>query len=527
MKKLLVLLCVIALLGALCVPAMATTSRVPVVAQVPDDWTTPYLYAWGDSEEVAWPGVPMTQIEDWYVAYMNDSNYKIIINNGSNAQTPDLDVDQGLPVCVMAIDPTKADVGPELPIEVPAEDKMPKPAADTITAKVPDDWSTAFLYAWASDGAVTNGAWPGVAMTKGDDGLWVGELAKDRYTSIIVTCSDAGPQTVDLAYGGGDAWVALQGDNGGKLDAAVVYSEPADWDNVVGEKPPVPVFEDWYVAGTMNNWNCADPEYKMTANGDGSFTYSMNLDAGSYQLKVTNGTWDVCYGQDGGPEGNYGFSVNPSGEVTVNYDGNGVVTVEGDVVGPYEESAPITTPDAGATITGDTWYLCGSMNEWALAADAYKMTAAADGSFVAYFNANPGDYELKVNNGTWDVNYGVNGLNGDNYTFNVADATSCVITLGKDGSISHAFMSEDAAKQMIADLQKSDAVTDPTEPAGNGDNQGTTGTDVPNPDKSADKGEGKGGSAVMLISIIATVVVLAGGGVAVFFILKKDKKEEK
>lgn len=505
MKKLLVLLCVIALLGALCVPAMAATSRVPVVVQVPEDWTTPYLYAWGDSEEAAWPGVPMTQIEDWFVAYMNASNYNIIINDGNGAQTPDIAVDQGMPLCVMFLDPSKQpDVGTDMPIDVPAEDKMPKPAADTIIAKVPDDWSTAFLYAWANDGAITNGGWPGVAMTKNSDGLWVGELTQGRYTNIIVTCSDAGPQTVDLMYGGGDAWVALQGDNGGKLDAAVVYSEPADWNNVVGEKPPVPTSDVWYVAGTMNTWNCADPAFQMDANGDGSFSFTMSLEAGDHQLKVTNGTWDVCFGDPNGPEGNYGFNLEAAADVTVNYDGNGGVTVEGPV-GPF---TGITPPPVG----GSTWYVAGTMNDWNCADEAYKMTDNGDGTYSYIFAVTPGDYQLKVTNGTWDTCFGDPDGPEGNYAFNVTDETNCIVTFN-GSAITHEF------KAVI------EPVTEPTEPVTepsvDGGDQGTTGADV------ADKGEGNGNSSTMLIvSIIATVVVLAGGGVAVYFIMKKDKKEE-
>ena len=490
MKKLLALLCVIALLGALCVPAMAAANRVAVAAMVPDDWTTPYLYAWGGSETMGWPGVPMTLVDDWYVAYMNDDNTNVIINNGSDAaKTEDLTIETGLPVCVIAIDLTDVIVDFELPLEVPAEDEMPKPAADTIIAKTPDDWTTAYLYAWSADASRSNAGWPGVAMTKGDDGLWVGELGPG-YANIIITCSEAGPQTVDLPYGGGNAWVALQGDNGGKLDAAVVYSEPADWNNVVSEKAPVPTSDVWYVAGTMNNWNCADSAYEMMANGDGTFTYTMSLLAGDHQLKVTNGTWDVCFGKEDGPEGNYGFNLAADGEVTVNYDGNGVVTVEGDGVGDY-------TGEAAPAPAGGTWYIAGTMNEWNCADEAYKMTDNGDGTYSYTFKVTPGDYALKVTNGTWDVNFGGDGTDG-NYEFNVTDETNCVVKF--DGSaISIEFKGDDAI-----------------------DNSGSDNTgDTTGADENKGDDEDKGGNGGLVIGIIATVVILIGGAAAVFFVMKK------
>ena len=491
MKKLLALLCVIALLGALCVPAMAAAARVPVAVQVPDGWTTPYLYAWGGSETMAWPGVAMTQIDDWFVAYMNDDNANIIINDGNGTQTADLAIDPGLPVCVIAIDMENVDIDYELPIEVPAEDAMPKPAADTIIAKTPDDWTTAYLYAWTADASRSNAGWPGVEMTKGDDGLWVGELGPG-YANIIITCSEAGPQTVDLPYGGGNAWVALQGDNGGKLDAAVVYSEPADWNNVVSEKPPVPTSDVWYVAGTMNAWNCADSAYEMLPNGDGTFSFTMSLTAGDHALKVTNGTWDVCFGKEGGTDGNYEFNLAADCDVTVNYDGNGTVSLAGDGIG---ESTG--TPAEGGNAAGGTWYVAGTMNEWNCADEAYKMTDNGDGTYSYTFAVTPGDYALKVTNGTWDVSYGGDGADG-NYEFNVTDETNCTVKF--DGSAISIEFGGDA----------------PSGDTGSDNTDNTVGTDD---DKGDD--EDKGGNGGLVIGIIATVVILIGGGAAVYFVMKK------
>lgn len=491
MKKLFALVCVIALLGALCVPAMAAPARVAVAAQVPDDWTTPHLYAWGNAEEVAWPGVPMVKIDDWYVAYMNDDNANIIINNGSDAaKTGDLAVTPGLPVCVMAIDPTNAEVDEELPIEVPAESEMPKPAADTVYALVPDSWTTANLYAWNDNGS--NAGWPGVAMTKGDNGLWVGELTPG-YANVIV--NDGAAQTVDLPYNGGNAWVLLtaEGTEGGKFKASVVYEDPGayehpDPDKVVISTGPIPTSDVWYVAGTMNGWNCADSAFEMTPNGDGSFSATISLTAGDHQLKVTNGTWDVCFGKADGPEGNYGFSLAADGDVTVNYDGNGVVTVEGDGVGDFTGEAPAAPAGNG------TWYVAGTMNDWNCADESYKMTDNGDGTFSYTFKVTPGDYALKVTNGTWDVNFGGSGADG-NYEFNVTDETNCVVKF--DGTtVSHEFAGDDALDS--------------------GNTGNTTGTNDNKGDDTA-----KGGNGGLIGGIIATVVILVGGAVAVFFVLKK------
>jgi hypothetical protein len=495
MKKLLALVCVIALLGALCVPAMAAAARVPVAADVPDDWTTAYLYAWGGSETMTWPGVPMTKIDDWFVAYMNDDNANLIINNGSGSQTADLAIDPGLPVCVMADRIDNASVEFELPIEVPTEDKMPKPETDKIYAFVPAGWTTVNLYAWTADASGSNAGWPGVPMTQGDNGLWVGELTPG-YANIIV--NDGGAQTVDLPYNGGNAWVLLtaEGTEGGKFKASVLYEDPGAYEHpdpskVVITTGPIPTSDVWYVAGTMNGWNNCDSAYEMLPNGDGTFSFTLSLTAGDHALKVTNGTWDVCFGKEGGTDGNYEFGMSADGDAIVTYDGNGVVTVTGDNV-----TDPTGTP-GGSTATGDTWYVAGTMNEWNCADEAYKMTKGADGIFRYTFDVIPGDYSLKVTNGTWDVSYGGDGENG-NFDFNAADEGKATVKF--DGSaVSVVFGEEEVINN------------DTT-------NNDTTGD---NTDKDQDKDTDKGGNNGLVISIVATVVILIGGAAAVFFVLKK------
>ena len=497
MKKLLVLVCIIALLSALCVPAMAAAARVPVVAEVPSDWTTAYLYAWGGSETMTWPGVPMTKIDDWFVAYMNDDNANLIINNGTGSQTADLAIDPGLPVCVFAADIGNASVEFELPIEVPAEDKMPKPETDKIYAYVPAGWTTVNLYAWTADASSSNAGWPGVPMTQDDNGLWVGELTPG-YANIIV--NDGGAQTVDLPYNGGNAWVLLcaEGTEGGKFKASVLYEDPGSYehpapDKVVITTGPIPTSDVWYVAGTMNGWNNADSAFEMTPNGDGSFSYTMSLTAGDHQLKVTNGTWDVCFGDANGPEGNYGFNLAADGDVTVNYDGNGVVTVTGDGVGAF------TGADQGgsSSATGGEWYVAGTMNDWNCKDEAYKMTDNGDGTYSFTFDVIPGDYALKVTNGTWDVNFGGEGADG-NYEFNAADEGKATVKF--DGSAIEVVFGEPETTEPTEG-------NDPTEPTGNGEKPG--------------KEEPKESNSGLIISIVVTAVILVGGGVAVFFLMKK------
>ncbi len=224
MKKLLTLLCVIALLGALCVPAMAAENTVPVVAEVPADWSIAYLYAWtGDTGPWAWPGIPMSEVDGWYVAYMPDDMENVIINNGAGTQTPDLAVDPGLPVCVLATDPANASVEPELPIEVPAADELTV-AGTTVHAGVPAEWESCYLYAWNDAGS--NGTWPGVQMEMGEDGFWYADLMPG-YTNVVIAEKDGGAQSTDLVIPEAECWISFTGANEeGKYEAEITETAP-------------------------------------------------------------------------------------------------------------------------------------------------------------------------------------------------------------------------------------------------------------------------------------------------------------
>ena len=125
------------------------------------------------------------------------------------------------------------------------------------------------------------------------------------------------------------------------------------------------------------------------------------------------------------------------------------------------------------------------------------MTKGADGIFRYTFDVIPGDYSLKVTNGTWDVSFGGDGENG-NFDFNAADEGKATVKF--DGSaVSVVFGEEEATNN------------DTT-------NNDTTGD---NTDKDQDKDTDKGGNNGLVISIVATVVILIGGAAAVFFVLKK------
>ena len=173
--------------------------------------------------------------------------------------------------------------------------------------------------------------------------------------------------------------------------------------SVIETQPTEPVAAGYYVAGSMNGWKENNADYLMNAQEDGTYALTLAVTAGSYELKVTDGTWSNSWGTNGQ---NYCFTAETDGEVTVTFDpASGSVNVTGDCLGGGEEP----TEPAGAA-----YYVAGTMNGWTNPDAAYLMNAQEDGTYSLTFAVTAGDHELKVTDGTWDNSW---GKDGQNYVF--------------------------------------------------------------------------------------------------------------
>jgi len=47
-----------------------------------------------------------------------------------------------------------------------------------------------------------------------------------------------------------------------------------------------------YVAGSFNNWNPKDEQYRFSKNSDGEYFFTLKLQPGLYEFKITRGGWD-------------------------------------------------------------------------------------------------------------------------------------------------------------------------------------------------------------------------------------------
>lgn len=160
------------------------------------------------------------------------------------------------------------------------------------------------------------------------------------------------PMTEDLviflkAYGGVNGWFmpglsafdAINADH--NADSAWLvcsYYVPAEEE----ETPSDPVVTpEYFVTGEgdlFGNWAADNANGVMTESADGVYKFTLeNVPAGNYKFKVTNGTWDECYGDpnSGDPDGNYLFTVEATSDVTITFnsaDGTIEVAVSGEEI---------------------------------------------------------------------------------------------------------------------------------------------------------------------------------------------------
>jgi len=61
-----------------------------------------------------------------------------------------------------------------------------------------------------------------------------------------------------------------------------------------------PAAADIYVAGSFNGWNPQDNDYKFERDSSGNYFLPLKLDNGSYEFKITRGSWDKSEAKKGG-----------------------------------------------------------------------------------------------------------------------------------------------------------------------------------------------------------------------------------
>lgn len=197
--------------------------------------------------------------------------------------------------------------------------------------------------------------------------------------------------------------------------------------------PPVVQEPSYYVAGCKelcgSDWKENDPQNKMTKGSDGIYTKEYkNVPAGSYALKVTDGTWTNSWGGDG-ENGNYAFTTTKAGDITVEFRAD---TKQVSVKTPSDPK-PVPQP------SGEKYYVsgnCAALGDWAAAPAHCLMDNKGDGEHrIIFKNLPAGNYEFKVTNGTWEKSWGENGDN-KKLTLDKASSVTVIFRINNDqGSI--------------------------------------------------------------------------------------------
>jgi len=197
-----------------------------------------------------------------------------------------------------------------------ASDEKPFTAIETpepITVRLkasslPSDWGDVSIYYWNAEPC----NWPGEKLTE-EDG-WYSKTFKATTTSIniIWNNNDNGKQTGNIENVTSSTCYEISGGSGTNYTVKTV-----DCKDTV---PPTPAVKKYYITGDSalvgdKAWNEKAIEMK-----DSSHTF-MGMAAGSYKMKITDGTWGNSWG--------YAALTKASSEgITGDKDGNICFTVE-------------------------------------------------------------------------------------------------------------------------------------------------------------------------------------------------------
>lgn len=108
------------------------------------------------------------------------------------------------------------------------EEPDPESTTLTVHAKVPEDWTAAYVQMWLNDG-VSSVHW---TMTLGDDG-WYTHVFSDGADYIIIKNGDGG-QTQDMALTGAtEIWIVVEANEDGSFTGTLTETNPNTGDDLI------------------------------------------------------------------------------------------------------------------------------------------------------------------------------------------------------------------------------------------------------------------------------------------------------
>lgn len=235
MKKItatLLALLMIACLGTAAAADSGDAEMVPVLADVPDGWENPCVWAWADDGTnafAAWPGEAMEPLGDsgWYYIYVPAFVQNVIISaNEASVQTAGDTVEAGREVWISVAD----DLTTTVSYDAQADVEIPEYVETfAVHAYVPLEWESVSV---SADGAEKQ-------MTGGEDGWFTASLPVTA-SSIVLSGNGGEASTEAISIDPQEVWVTVYNDltyevsyedpDAPDAEPITVYAQvPADW----------------------------------------------------------------------------------------------------------------------------------------------------------------------------------------------------------------------------------------------------------------------------------------------------------
>lgn len=339
MKKMIaVLLTLMMCIACVSVTALAADAdeMIPIVAEVPENWEVPCLWAWADDGTnafAAWPGEEMEALGGgWYYAYVPGFVQNVIVsaNQGTDAaaQTEGIVVEAGKAAWITVSDDGAAAVAYEAQTETEIPEYVEK---FVVHAYVPLEWKTVNMWAWsAPDGTNAFSAWPGAEMKEGENGWFTGK-APAWVNSLIINGNEGSVQTEDISIEGKELWITVYED----LTYELSYEDPDKAVENITVFAQVPA--DWSDPCCWA-WSAPDGTNAFAAwPGD-----ALSKDGDWYTIEVPGWINSVIINGNEGTVQTTDLSVEPGKDVWI------VVTDPENAAVTYEEPAEAASPAADA-----------------------------------------------------------------------------------------------------------------------------------------------------------------------------------
>ena len=398
-------------------PTEPTYNTTRLYCQTPDDWDRCWVYWWGSSTVVDWPGMEM--IRDitglWFYDVPSDATNVIFNNYDYGYQSADL--------------------------YIPTNDNRMYLYDDQMWVSVTAEPESQGPFYVAGCAALCGSEWdendPANRMTRRDSATW-----EKIYYGVA-------PGDYQLKVTDG-TWTNFWGGNGTEFgnyefsvvstcDVTVVFYPESHTVYVYGDYvvlPEVPVPSDprQIVEDAFALEPGASLPYTATLTGKVTEIVSpyspeyMNISV-NIEAEAFDGTRIIeCFRLNG--EGveylTIGDTITVSGTIERYYreypDGYTIDTIEfyyPEFLGYGGNTPPY--PAVYRVVGNADW-----MGNWDPANDAGRMEPVFDGYEATFLNVQPGDYELKITkNGSWTDSWGENGMN---YCFTVAQPCDVTVT---------------------------------------------------------------------------------------------------